>query len=63
MTDLENFKTMLERRKLKIEETDWGVNISVAFEVFAGGFGSTSTWAEAFFQKNTGEFLAIHHCD
>lgn len=66
MTDLEQFQIMLRGSNSEIESSstvDHGPTVSIVFRVLAGIAGSNMTIAEAFFDKKTGKFLAVHHCD
>lgn len=65
MTHIEQFKEMLvnSQNKLAMPDNDYGENVSVVFEIEAGIGGSDTTLAEAFFNKKTGQFVGIHHCD
>lgn len=63
--DIDAFARMLTRARQRFTTTDYGGTgcRSVTFTIAAGIAGSTSTLAEAFFDRVTGEFRGIHHCD
>lgn len=66
MTQLEQFREMLKgtgSEQKKFHDGDYGENVSIVFQIEAGIGGSHTTYAEAFFKKDTGKFIGINHCD
>lgn len=65
-TDYETFKAMLTKGGTHFtehRETGPTGDDSIDFEILAGGCGSKTTLATAFFDRKTGDFNGIHHCD